>query len=268
MTTAPPSTGGEEPPRPAAPDGAADGSPGRTVAFTVATNGYDQTFADCLESQRAWADRHGYAYLVLDGAPPGGIDGAESAWLKIFAIRELLDRPEVAHVVFLDADATVRPHAPAAPTDAGFSILAARDHTGRYNSGVLLVRAADDARAFFRRLCRMADVPPVWLPKRDRNLWENGHFIYLARKTGAVGDLDPQWNFTSGLEAPGGPDGWVEGEEYVCHGRGRYLEKPRTGPKPGRWAKALRRLRRGSRTLRVAGHLRHYRPKLHAAAAE
>lgn len=225
--------------------------PDHTVfMFTIATNGYDQIFADCLESQEAYAARHGYRYLAVRQSPPWGINGANSAWLKIPLMLHALRRG-YSWVCFVDADCTVRPHAPALESvkQQDKTIYVGLDFSNRINSGVIIAQNAPVTVRFFQRLYLIADVPGVLLPKADRNLYENGHFIYLAKQHPAVALFDTKWNNTTGK-----PIG-----EYIWHGGGRYHQKPRaSAPPKGTFHAVLKRLREGPRILLLRRLVRLY----------
>ena len=62
------------------------------VVFSIATNGYEEVFKDCLDSQRDYCKRYGLNYCLIQGCPPWGINAHDSSWLKIPALKFLLSR--------------------------------------------------------------------------------------------------------------------------------------------------------------------------------
>ncbi len=53
-----------------------------TLVFSVAVNGYHWRYRRLLDSQRQYALRHGYTYLLID-RPLFSLLGEETAWLKL-----------------------------------------------------------------------------------------------------------------------------------------------------------------------------------------
>ena len=80
--------------------------------FTIATNGYDQIFQDCLDSHRNYAKKMGYKYIAFTKSPPNGISGTNSAWLKVALMLQAL-KQGYKSVFFIDADALIRSYTPA-----------------------------------------------------------------------------------------------------------------------------------------------------------
>lgn len=60
--------------------------------FTIATNGYDKVFKDCLDSHRNYASKMSYKYISFTKSPPDGISGTNSAWLKVAIILRALKK--------------------------------------------------------------------------------------------------------------------------------------------------------------------------------
>jgi hypothetical protein len=81
------------------------------VVFSIATNGYEQHFKSCLESQRDYCRRLGVPHALVCGAPPRGISAGDSAWLKIPMMGHLLQRVKMG-VLYLDAECEIMPGAP------------------------------------------------------------------------------------------------------------------------------------------------------------
>jgi hypothetical protein len=91
------------------------------------------------------------------------------------------------------------------------------------------------------------------LPKSDRNLYENGHVINLAKKSPTVHIINPKWNynFNTILEE--------YENEYICHGRGTWTKKPRSKEKTLSLSQALLlRITQGSRYFAIKQLLKFY----------
>lgn len=166
------------------------------LIFTVGQNGYDVAYRSCISSHQRYADRIGAQYVAV--TEPGHMpDTAISAWLKIPLMVEAL-RSGYDHVAFIDADAEVRSTTPdfreALPADVSVGMALGR--SGRFNSGVMLARNDDKARAFFGRVqgSILEEVPDE---ARANLKYENGNVIYVADQMGGVATLDPRWNNTA-----------------------------------------------------------------------
>lgn len=224
-----------------------------TIVFTIATNGYDEIFEDCLKSQKEYALKHNYEYRALTGSPPSGISGTMSGWLKIVTICRLLKKG-YQKVFFIDADALVREEAPPVETllEEGKDIYVSYDFSNRINSGVIFVRNSRASQSFFKKLHWMSDIPGGLLPKEDRNLYENGHFIFLAKKDNSVKIISNKWNNTTG-ESIG---------EYIWHGRGMYHKKSRSKAKPiSQTSSFLDRVIKGPRYIQLLNLVNFYDKK-------
>jgi hypothetical protein len=79
--------------------------------FTIATNGYDEVFQDCLDSHKKYATNQGYKYIAFTKSPPDGISGTNSAWLKVAIILRALKKG-YENVFFIDADAFIHEYTP------------------------------------------------------------------------------------------------------------------------------------------------------------
>ena len=166
----------------------------RTLVFCIALNGYDIVYAANIESHRRYARRWGYHYELV--REPAWVTIDQAVWLKV----ELLKRAITAgwsEVLFVDADCELRNSAPslveAAPENA--SICLAPGFSGNFNSGVILVRAKMQARAFLARALQLADTS---VPEQD---WgENGHLIHVEKTMGGVTSLDTKWNNNADTE--------------------------------------------------------------------
>lgn len=167
----------------------------KVLVFSVALNGYQWRYRALLKSHRAYAERWGFRHIAV--TQPGYSKlGMEVAWLKVALINTAL-RSGYDWVLFLDADTQVQPHAPCMldVQQTGKDIYAARGFSGRFNSGVLMVRNSERSAAFFHHLQTMVCLP---LPEEDRVGWgENGYFIHLAKQSEYrehIAELELAWN--------------------------------------------------------------------------
>lgn len=165
------------------------------LVFTVAQNGYAGAYADCLRSQRAYADRIGAVYVAVT-RPWRVSEPALAAWLKMPLLAGALDGG-YEWVAFIDSDARVREDAPDFRTVGRRPghVHMARGHSGRLNSGVVLAQRGDASRRFLSTL--LASITEE-VPEEDRRhlKYENGNVIRVARETGLVDELPLSWNNT------------------------------------------------------------------------
>jgi hypothetical protein len=203
-------------------------------AFTIATNGYDDIYQDYLLSHSRYAAHYNYKYIAFTKAPPKGISGSTSAWLKVALILEGLKKGYQS-VFFIDADALIHEGTP--PIESLYIpnkyIYMSTESTGNYNSGVIIIRNHKQTINFFSNLLLRADIPNLLLPKSDRGLYENGHVINMAKKSDIVQTIDPRWNYNYLTHLPDGV------KEFILHGRGTWLRKPRSQHKTLNYLEAL-----------------------------
>jgi hypothetical protein len=170
------------------------------VVFSIATNGYEKHFAKCIQSQRDYCRRLNVPYCLIEGRPPWGINAHDSAWLKIPTLGNLANRVS-GGVLYLDADCEVLPDAPDFrdwdETAPAKSVFACRDFSDRLNAAVVYCRSTNEGRRLLRHLSWSAFIPSFWLPRSDRNLYENGHFIWLLKASPHLEVMPQEWN--SGL---------------------------------------------------------------------
>ncbi len=163
-----------------------------TLVFSVAVNGYHWRYRRLLYSQRQYALRHGYTYLLID-RPLFSLLGNETAWLKLSAALVALESG-YKRVFYIDADAEVRAHTPPLESiiEPGKSLYAARGYSGRINSGVLLFTDSPVARHFLHKVIDNIETP---LPPEDDVGWgENGHIIHYLKGEAEFRELPPVWN--------------------------------------------------------------------------
>lgn len=163
-----------------------------TLIFTIATGGYHWRYRKNIESQRAYAAKHGYVYSVVDW-PKFTLLDLEIVWLKIYLLHEALKK-EYRWVAFVDADAEIKPRCPPVSHvyQPGKSIYAAKGYSNRVNSGVLIFHNDNNSRAFVAKVLVNRTQP---IPTEDSVGWgENGHVIHFAKQNPHVLVLDKRWN--------------------------------------------------------------------------
>ncbi len=166
-----------------------------TLMFTIATNGYNHIYRKCISSQKRYAAKNSYNYLLIDRLPWLTSPKA-SAWLKIPLILQGL-KAGYDWVFFIDADCAIRYDAPrfeSIEVSDKFLYLA-RGFSGRVNSGVMLVRNTLETQHFFQNLLEQVDYSKI--PESDKTLYENGHIIYYSKRCQFLHILDKRWNNNS-----------------------------------------------------------------------
>ena len=196
--------------------------------FSIATNGYDVQFRHCLDSQKKYANRLGVPYFCLLGCPPWGISAHDSAWLKVFALDYLLSRHS-SGVLYLDADCEVTKNASDFRSlNSQFpskDIFMPLDGTQRVQSCFIYCQSTRRGRLFVRKLCLSSFIPSRFLPKKDKNLYENGHIIWMSKSFRGLHILSQEWN--SGL----GNNGVIFDNSNIVHHGGEVMrEKNNANP--------------------------------------
>jgi hypothetical protein len=222
--------------------------------FTVATNGYDSIFQDCLDSHRNYADNMNYKYIAFTKSPPKGISGTNSAWLKVAIILRALKKG-YKNVFFVDADAFIHEYTP--PIESVFcpekAVYMSVESSGNFNSGVIMIVNNQQSIRFFENLLLRADVPNFMLPKSDICLYENGHVINLAKNSPIVQIINPKWNYNYNTFLQN------DEPEYILHGRTTWHKKPRSKEKPLSLSQAFfHRVKQGPRYFLLKRVLKFY----------
>jgi hypothetical protein len=167
----------------------------RVCIIDVALNGYGGVYGDCVRSHESFARRHHYSLLRLAGRSYR-VDWQDAAWSKLELIARALEHGH-GWVALIDTDALLTRAAPPIETVEvdGCDIYAARGHSGRWNSGVLIVKNTDTARRTIDAICRSRDTP---VPDDEFNGWrdpgENGHVISHLNQYAGVAELPTDWN--------------------------------------------------------------------------
>lgn len=164
------------------------------LVFSIALNGYQWLYRDFLTSHQQFASRHGYDYQAVT-RPYFTVLGVECCWLKLTLIQQAL-RNGYRAVMFIDADAYVHSRAPNLESmlNCNASVFMAKGYTGRYNSGVLVVKNNLDARNWINTILRHRHTPVC--PNDSVGWGENGHVIKFSRHAEFVLEIDKKWNNT------------------------------------------------------------------------
>jgi hypothetical protein len=168
-------------------------SPGapRVLIFSIGLNGYGLVYARCIASQRAYAKRQGYDYVLVN-RPLIPVEPCISSWVKIplmlAALAEGYD-----WVFFVDADCEISRDAPPITSIhiSDKSLYMVPGYSGRVNAGVIIAVNSSATRSFFRTLidnCGRA------VPEEDQALYENGHVIHYSKGQPFLHLLDRRWN--------------------------------------------------------------------------
>lgn len=166
------------------------------LVFSIAQNGYDFIYSKCIKSQQLYASKNSYEYVLVN-RPRWVNSPEESAWLKIPLILVGLCRG-YEWVLFVDADAEIRPQAPKVESleVSRKSLYLVHGHSGRVNSGVIIAKNTADTKAFFQQVLSAVETD---VPEEDKAPYENGHVIHFSRKCEYVYILDQCWNNTVDL---------------------------------------------------------------------
>jgi hypothetical protein len=127
-----------------------------TTVFTITSHGYNIIRKDCIRSQKAYCDRHGYVYHHIH--LPSTLTPDTTAWMKLHFLRYFLNEEQKEEgdkreedkkqrVMYIDADCEVRQNCPSIESleQSGKSLFVAPGFSGRINSGVLI--AYDNPKA-------------------------------------------------------------------------------------------------------------------------
>lgn len=165
--------------------------------FSIATNGYEKVFANCIQSQRDYADSLKVPYFLIEGCPPWGINAHDSAWLKL-PILYLLLQMYSGGVLYLDADCEVMQDAAdfrAWDTqEPNKSVFVSLDFSNRLNAAVIYCRSTTAGKQLAGRLWLSSFVPERFIPPCDRNLYENGHLIWILKGCVHLHVMPGEWN--------------------------------------------------------------------------
>lgn len=166
----------------------------KTLVFSIAINGYQWLYKDCINSHKRYATQQGYHYQVVTRPYITAI-GVECCWLKLTLMLEAL-KAGYEHVLFVDADAYINLDSPRLDTviTPAHCLYLAKSYSQRYNSGVILVKNTATIRAWLNRVIANRHIA-VDL-ENDVGWGENGHIIQYSKNCHFVTTLDRRWNNT------------------------------------------------------------------------
>lgn len=166
---------------------------------SVAVNGYGLRYPLCSLSHRRYAGRFGYATMrVTAPKPMAYVEPHDAAWLKLELLMRALNEG-APYVMVLDSDAIIRRGTPRFESvfREGYDVYAARGHSGRWNSGVLIVRNTEESRKLILSITRSWNVPVAEDGLKQWVDWgENGHVIHALDRYDSVYELGREWNNT------------------------------------------------------------------------
>jgi hypothetical protein len=164
------------------------------LIFSIALNGYQWLYKDCIASHKRYAERHGYTYQVVT-RPFATSIGVECCWLKLTLMIEALDNGYDA-ILFVDADAYIQLEAPKLSSvflpEKYFYL--AKSYSGRFNSGVMLIKNHIKVRQLLKDIITARHQPI--LAENNVGWGENGHIIEFTQHCQFVSTLDRTWNNT------------------------------------------------------------------------
>lgn len=165
-----------------------------TLVFSIALNGYQWLYKDYLRSHAQFASKHNYAYQAVT-RPFITSKGVECCWLKLTLLQEAL-KAGYDNVLFVDADAYIQDNAPDLESNfhTGKYLYLARSYSGRFNSGVILIKNSQVIRTWLRNL--LADRHQPISAANSVGWGENGHVIEHCKNRDFVSTLDNRWNNT------------------------------------------------------------------------
>lgn len=164
------------------------------LIFSIALNGYQFLYKNCISSHKNYAKKHGYCYQAVK-RPYMTQLGSECCWLKLtLSLRAF--QAGYNKVLFVDADAFINEDAPAIEQVIRREkhVYLAKSYTGRFNSGVMFMLKHEDTIAWLNRIVasRMTLVP-----LSDSVGWgENGHIITHSKNQAFIETMDRRWNNT------------------------------------------------------------------------
>lgn len=169
----------------------------KVLIFSIALNGYQWLYKDCIASHKRYAVRHGYIYQVVT-RPYATSIGVECCWLKLTLMIEALNNGYEA-VLFVDADAYIQTKTPKVSTVMlpNKYLYLAKSYSGRFNSGVMLIKNHRKARQLLNRIITARHQPLS--AENDVGWGENGHIIEYTKHCKFVSTLNHSWNNTYDL---------------------------------------------------------------------
>jgi len=203
----------------------------KALVFSIALEGFEQTFGDCIDTQIEYCRRYHFEYVLIKRSPYR-LFPDEAAWMKVPLIRAALTG-NCEWVAFLDADCEIRPHTPGFPEylsalSESKSIFMAHGFSGRINSGVIFARNTPATLSFFDAILSNVNLE-IPVPE-DRAPYENGHFIYFGKNNPSIHLLEHHmWNNNSRIDDQSYIQHYVRGPMREWYMANRVLHKKMSG---------------------------------------
>jgi hypothetical protein len=161
------------------------------LMFSIGLNGYDIVYSNFITSQRLYAKKNFYEYLIVTH-PLWNHQASDSSWLKIPLILAAL-RKGYEWVFFIDADCDIRLHTPRLESIEvpGKYLYLANGYTGRVNAGVIIVKNTAETQKLFESILEKAETS---VPRENQAPYENGHVIHYSKGCEFLQTLDLRWN--------------------------------------------------------------------------
>lgn len=164
------------------------------LVFSIALNGYQWLYRDCLASHKAYAKRYGYRHCTVS-KPATTRLGVECCWLKLTLMLEALSTGYDL-VLFVDADAHINSLTPCLEEAIRPNkyLYMAKSYSNRFNSGVILIKNSPLIQAWLTSVINSRHEP---IGKENDVGWgENGHIIQYAKGCHFLSTLNRRWNNT------------------------------------------------------------------------
>jgi hypothetical protein len=166
----------------------------KVLVFSIALNGYQLLYRDCIASHKRYAELNGYTYQVVT-RPYATSIGVECCWLKLTLMIEALESGYDT-ILFVDADAFIQVHTPQLSSVLlpDKYVYLVKSYTGRYNSGVMLIKNHSKVRRWLNNIVTARHQP---ISAENSVGWgENGHIIEYSKHCQFLSTLERSWNNT------------------------------------------------------------------------
>jgi hypothetical protein len=166
----------------------------KVLVFSIALNGYQLLYRDCIASHKRYAELNGYTYQVVT-RPYATSIGVECCWLKLTLMIEALESGYDT-ILFVDADAFIQVHTPQLSSVLlpDKYVYLVKSYTGRYNSGVMLIKNHSKVRRWLNNIVTSRHQP---ISAENSVGWgENGHIIEYSKHCQFLSTLERSWNNT------------------------------------------------------------------------
>lgn len=164
------------------------------LIFSIALNGYQFLYKNCIASHQHYAKKHGYCYQAVS-RPFMTELGSECCWLKLTLTLRAF-KAGYEKVLFIDADAYINNNAPAIETTIRPEkyVYLAKSYTGRFNSGVMFMLNREYTITWLKLI--LANRTTLVSAKDSVGWGENGHIIKYSKNQTFIESIDRRWNNT------------------------------------------------------------------------